>query len=130
MIKIIASGKLKDKHLEGLMQDYIKRIRKYSKIEIHETNTLKEQPGYTIALSEEGKQLDSVEFAKLIKNKTMEDITFLIGSATGIDKEIKKKSNLVLSLSKMTFPHRMFRLFLIEQIYRAIMINKNIKYHK
>tara|TARA_Y100000031_G_C8195641_1_gene373574 strand:- start:905 stop:1276 length:372 start_codon:yes stop_codon:yes gene_type:complete len=123
MITIKAVGKL-DKDLKKISNEYSKRF----KIQIEEVKELKLSKNYNIVCSEEGKQFTSEQFAKLIKEK--ENITFLIGDAFGIDEKIKKEANLILSLSKMTFPHKLFRIFLIEQIYRATTINKNLKYHK
>ena len=120
MITIKAVGKL-DKDLKKISNEYSKRF----KIQIEEVKELKLSKNYNIVCSEEGKQFTSEQFAKLIKEK--ENITFLIGDAFGIDEKIKKEANLILSLSKMTFPHKLFRIFLIEQIYRATTINKNLK---
>jgi 23S rRNA (pseudouridine1915-N3)-methyltransferase len=83
-------------------------------------------------LSEEGKQYTSMEFSKLLKatSQDKQSILFLIGGPEGISDSLKKKADMVLSLSKMTFTHEMARLFLIEQIYRADAISKNKTYHR
>ena len=88
--------------------------------------------GYVVAMDIEGNQLDSVQFAQKIENISLnyDTITFLIGSSYGISEDIKKKANLRLSFSKMTFPHQLFRVMLLEQIYRASTITNNIMYHK
>ena len=80
----------------------------------------------------EGRELTSLELSKKIKNiqMTNPNITFIIGGSYGIDDEIKNMSNHKLSFSKMTFPHQLFRLILLEQIYRAFKINNNEEYHK
>lgn len=84
--------------------------------------------GYTLALSEEGSQIDSVTFAKMIEKYP--DISFIIGGAFGLSEEVKKKADYVLSLSKMTLPHELAYLVLVEQIYRAERILEGHPYHK
>ena len=84
--------------------------------------------GYSIALSEEGEQLDSVSFSKIIEQ--IPDITFIIGGAFGLSEEVKKSVDKTLSLSKMTFTHEMALLILVEQIYRAERILEGHPYHK
>ena len=145
MIKIICLGKIKEQYLNDMIEDYYKRISKYHKIEIIElkdTNDLEEEKNnilkyinnneYIISLDIEGKQYDSIEFSKLIDNTFINygTITFIIGSSTGLHEEIKNKSNLRLSFSKMTFPHGLFRSILLEQIYRSFKILNNETYHK
>ena len=145
MIKIICLGKLKETYLTELVNDYLKRINKYHKIEIIELkdeenleseakNILKyiNPNDYVITLEIEGKQIDSISLAKLI-DKTFinySTITFIIGSSTGLSTTIKSRSNHKLSFSKLTFPHGLFRGILLEQIYRAFKINNNENYHK
>jgi len=144
MIKIICLGKLKEKYLEDLVNDYYKRINKYHKLEIIELkdenieveakNILKyiNNTDYVITLEIDGKMIDSLELAKLIDNTFLNYgvITFVIGSSYGLHESIKKRSNLALSFSKLTFPHGLFRGILLEQIYRAFKINNNESYHK
>ena len=84
--------------------------------------------GYTVALTEEGIQIDSVSFAKLIEKES--DISFIIGGAFGLSDEVKKSANFLLSLSKMTFPHELAYLMLVEQLYRAERILEGHPYHK
>ncbi len=87
---------------------------------------------YIVTLEIEGKQMDSIEFSEAI-DKTLinyPNITFIIGGSYGIHNDIKNKSNLKLSFSKMTFPHQLFRIILLEQIYRGFKIMKNESYHK
>jgi 23S rRNA (pseudouridine1915-N3)-methyltransferase len=151
MIKIITVGKLKEKYLQDATEEYLKRLSKYTKVEIIELEdskidtenlALEEEKDkilkninpkdYVITLEIEGKQLTSVEFSELI-DKTLisnSNITFIIGSSYGIHKDIKEKANYHLSFSKMTFPHQLFRIFLLEQIYRGYKILNNEKYHK
>lgn len=151
MIKIICVGKIKEKYLVEAINEYVKRIQKYSKVEIielpdesqGEVNKIIKLEGekierylnskdFIISLEIEGKSLTSTEFASLIDQKLIEysNITFIIGGSYGIDASIKEKSNYHLSFSKMTFPHQLFRIFLLEQIYRSFKINNNESYHK
>lgn len=145
MIKIICLGKLKEKYLSDLTEDYLKRINKYHKIELIELKDeedLKSEAksimkninanDYVITLEIDGKSISSEELAKLIDNTfiTNSTITFVIGSWAGLDESIKKRSNYALSFSKLTFPHGLFRGILLEQIYRAFKINNHESYHK
>jgi len=145
MIKIICLGKIKEAYLNDLINDYLKRITKYHKIEIielkDEDNILNESKNiqkylhhndFIITLDIFGKDMSSEEFAELINSTFIKygTITFIIGSSLGLDESIKKKSNLNLSFSHLTFPHGLFRGILLEQIYRAFKINNNETYHK
>jgi 23S rRNA (pseudouridine1915-N3)-methyltransferase len=145
MIKIICLGKLKETYLSDLVNDYLKRITKYHKIELIELkdeenleseakNILKYigKNDYVITLEIEGKSLTSTEFASLIEKPfiTSSTITFVIGSSTGLADIVKKRSNYALSFSKLTYPHGLFRGILLEQIYRSFKINNNERYHK
>ncbi len=144
MINIICMGKIKEKYLNDLIDDYTKRISKYHKLNIIELpdndietetkNILKHiKPNdYVISLAIEGKQLDSVELSNLI-DKTFINyptIDFIIGESNGLSDEIKNKSNMLLSFSKLTYPHGLFRGILLEQIYRSFKILNNESYHK
>lgn len=151
MIKIISLGKVKEKYLQDGIDEYIKRISKYTQVKIIELEdegikddkvALKKEKekilkylntkDYIIVLDISGKEMTSLEFADKI-DKTLiinSDITFIIGGSYGLDEEIKSLSNYRLSFSKMTFPHQLFRLILLEQIYRAYKINHNEEYHK
>lgn len=151
MIKIICLGKIKEDYLIKGIDEYKKRISKYQNIEIHELLdegttdkkvALKKEKekilkvinpkDYIITLEIEGKELSSQEFAKKIDEIFISNsnITFIIGGSYGLDDEIKALSKMKLSFSKMTFPHQLFRLVLLEQIYRAFKINNNEEYHK
>ena len=145
MIKIICLGKLKENYLKEMVLDYTKRIRKYHKIEIielkdeegidvEEKNILKhiDAKDYVITLEIKGKNLDSLEFAEVMRNTfiSYSTIVFVIGSSMGLGKEVSLRSNLKLSFSTLTFPHGLFRGVLLEQIYRAFKINNNENYHK
>jgi len=83
-----------------------------------------------ISLTEEGKSFNSIELTTLLLNFKNKKINFLIGDADGIPSDIKDKSNLLLSLSPLTFPHELARLILLEQLYRAISISNNSPYHR
>ena len=150
MIKIICVGSVKEKELSILIQEYLKRISKYTKIEIIEVNdydynikeTLKVEAelimkhispkDYVITLEIEGKELNSVELSEKIRTTyiTNSNIDFIIGGSYGLDDSIKLRSNFKLSFSKLTFPHQLFRLILLEQIYRSFKIINNESYHK
>lgn len=145
MIKIICLGKLKEDYLKDMVSDYVKRISRYHKIEIIQLkdeeilenegkNILKyiDERDYVITWEIEGESLDSVEFAKLLDNTFIKSgtITMVIGSSLGLSEMVKERSNKALSLSKMTLPHGLFRVILLEQIYRAFKINNNENYHK
>ena len=151
MIKLITTGKIKEKYLKEAISEYTKRLSKYTKLEIIELNDYdfdnknivlekeKEQilkhisdKDYIVTLEIEGKQFSSTEFAEKINNIFINNsnITFIIGGSYGLHDDIKKKSNLALSFSKFTFPHQLFRVFLLEQIYRAYKILNNESYHK
>lgn len=151
MIKIITVGSLKEKYLKDAIEEYIKRIKKYTKIEIIEVKDeglveevkainieaekIKKNIGerdYIITLEIEGKEYTSEEFSKKIDEIQIENsnITFIIGGSYGLSNEIKSLARMHLSFSKMTFPHQLFRIMLLEQIYRAYKIINNEKYHK
>ena len=151
MIKIITVGSLKEKYLKDAIEEYTKRIKRYTNLEIIEVKDegLVEESkaiflegekikknisdkDYIITLEIEGKEFDSVEFSKKIDQIQIENsnITFIIGGSYGLSDELKSKSKLNLSFSKMTFPHQLFRVMLLEQIYRAYKIINNEKYHK
>lgn len=144
MIKIICVGKVKEKYLRDMIDDYAKRISKYHKIEIIEltdSNINKEKEellrvintkDYNIVMDIDGNNLSSREFAEKIDKTFLinSNITFIIGGSDGISPEIKELANYRLSFSKLTFPHQLFRGILLEQIYRAFKILNNESYHK
>ena len=144
MIKIICVGKIKEKYLRDGIDDYLKRITKYHKIElieINDTNMEEEAKGilkyinskdYIITLEIEGNMVDSKELSKMIDKTfiTNSNIDFIIGGSDGLSLSIKHISNYKLSFSKLTFPHQLFRLVLLEQIYRSFKILNNETYHK
>ena len=148
-MKIICVGKIKEKFFVDAAEEYIKRIGKYTKLEIIE---IPDEANYNIALKKEeekilskikdndyvvtleieGNSLDSLEFARKIENNfnSNKNLTFVIGSSYGIGDLVKQRSDYKLSFSKFTFPHQLFRIILLEQIYRAYKINNNENYHK
>lgn len=151
MIRIICVGKIKEKFYEEAVKEYQKRLQKYTKLEIIELPDFKsDQPqielekekdrilkmihpkDFVITLEIEGKQLSSIEFAEKIRETFLHyaNITFIIGGSSGLHEEIKKSSNYALSFSKMTFPHQLFRVVLLEQIYRSFKIIHKESYHK
>lgn len=151
MMKIICVGKIKEKFFAEAIKEYEKRISKYTKLKIIEVEDysinnekiIKEkekeqilkyidQKDYVITLEIEGKELTSIELSKKIEStiQTNPNITFIIGGSYGLDDEIKQLSNYKLSFSKLTFPHQLFRIILLEQIYRSYKIINNETYHK
>ena len=151
MIKVISVGKIKEKYLIAAIEEYKKRIEKFTKIEIIEVKDSSfddinkniesekeliekyiDSKDYLITLEIEGKQFTSEEFAKKLEDVFIinSNITFVIGGSYGLSKSIKDKADLHLSFSKMTFPHQLFRVLLLEQIYRSYKINNNESYHK
>ena len=145
MIKIICLGKIKEKYLEDLINDYKKRINKYHKltiIELKDENDLSIEKAniekylgkndYIIALDMEGELITSAKLAQKIDEIfiTNSTITFIIGSSEGLHPDLKKRANYRLSFSRLTFPHGLFRGILLEQIYRSFKILNNEKYHK
>ena len=150
MITIITVGKIKENYIKEGIKDYLKRISKYTKIELIElddvsfdkTKTLKVESesilkkinlkSFIITLEIDGKELNSIELSNLIDNSinNYTDITFIIGGSYGLDDSIKKISNYKLSFGKITFPHQLFRLIFLEQLYRSFKILNNEQYHK
>ncbi len=145
MIKVIVLGKLKEKYLSLLVDDYLGRIRKYHKIEMielkdeydlaREAKNILKYVGvndYVITLEIGGLMIDSREFAAIIDKTfiTNSVITFIVGSSEGLHETVKKRSNKAISFGQVTYPHGLFRGILLEQIYRAFKINNNELYHK
>ncbi len=146
-LKLISVGKIKNKELSGLIKEYSQKIGFDAKLEIIEIkDTTLEEEGekinevidrikenrFVFVLSEEGKQLSSLEVSNKLKQLDLSSktIVFVIGGPFGLYEDVKKKADFVLSMSRMTLTHEMARLFLLEQIYRAISIIQNRKYHK
>lgn len=154
-IKVVAVGKLKDGFNSAAIEEYRKRISRFADVEIKEVAEVnfvktpnlsesleimrregegieKELSGKTVVLDIDGKELSSVELSEKMQKLFMEssEITFIVGGSYGIDKKIKDKADFRLSFSKMTFPHGLFRVMLLEQIYRALTIKEHLPYHK
>lgn len=157
-ITIIAVGKLKEKYLKDAVGEYSKRLSRYCKLNIievmdektpeksseKEENMIREKEGkrilkhlnegnYIIALDLKGNMISSVVFARKVEQLALagnSSITFIIGGSLGISREILQKSNYKLCFSKMTFPHQLFRIMLLEQVYRGFKIIKGEPYHK
>lgn len=157
-ISIICVGKIKERFFSDAIDEYKKRLSKYCNLTITEladekipnnasekeellvkekegTNILNaiKKDSYVVALDLKGKQFTSEEFAKKIDNISINSnstITFIIGGSLGISEKVLVACNELISFSKMTFPHQLFRVFLLEQIYRAFKINNNETYHK
>lgn len=151
MIKIICVGNLKENYLKEAAKEYLKRLEKFTKLEIIETKEEKKDDSsslqkektrieekikgneYLIILDINGEELSSKELSKRIESTLTtqnKDIIFIIGSSHGIHKDIKQKASLELSFSKLTFPHQLFRVMFLEQLYRSFKIINNEPYHK
>lgn len=137
-MKLICVSKIKEQYLQEGIKDYLKRISKYSKLEVIELlnkediiKNIKDKD-YVITLEIDGKQLDSIEFSKMIEKTLISNsnIVFIIGDSDGIDNDVKERSNYKLSFSNMTYPNQLFRLIFLEQLYRAFKIMNNETYHK
>ncbi len=144
MIKIICVGKIKESYYREAIQEYLKRMTKYHKIQIEEIpdSTPKEEgdlilkkinpKDFHIILDIHGKTMDSIAFSNYLDKTflTNSTITFIIGGSDGLDEKVKAIANLKLSFSNLTFPHQLFRVILLEQIYRAFKILHHETYHK
>lgn len=156
-INIICVGKIKEKFFSSAIEEYKKRLSKYCKITITEIQDEKlpikfheaqlnitktkecnkiieaiKKDSYVIALDLSGKQYTSVEFSKKLENIALNfgsSVTFIIGGTLGLNEDVLKLANEKISFSKMTFPHQLFRIFLLEQIFRAFKIQNNETYH-
>lgn len=157
-VTVIAVGKLKEKYLKDACNEYLKRLCSYSKVNIveigeercgdnpsqSEIEAVKEQEGkriiskipngsYIVPMCIEGVQMSSEEFSKKLEKTAIEgfgEITFIIGGSFGLSNEVKELGGLKLSFGKLTLPHQLMRVVLLEQIYRAFSISSNTKYHK
>ena len=157
-ITVLTVGKIKEKYLRDAIAEYSKRLSRYAKLEIIEvadektpdnasetveTNIKNKEAerllkyirddAYLITLEIKGKQLTSEELAQKIDTLGVQGtshIIFVIGGSLGLGEEVLKRSNYALSFSKMTFPHQLMRVILLEQIYRSFKIMKGETYHK
>ena len=157
-IKLVTIGKLKEKYLKEGIAEYSKRLSHFAKVEIIEladektpdkSSQLENQQilakegervlskitdrEFVIALAIEGQQFPSEKFSLVIEDasiKGFSNITFIIGGSLGLSSQVKERANLLMSFGKLTLPHQLMRLVLIEQIYRAFMIQQGSPYHK
>ena len=157
-ITLLAVGKIKEKYLVQGIGEYAKRLSRYCKLEIVEVADektpdkagdaveaqIKETEGrrllkyiregdYVVALAIQGKMLDSIELSKLGENLGIQgesSLVFVIGGSLGVSDEVMRRADYLLSFSKMTFPHQMMRMILLEQIYRGYRIMMREPYHK
>ena len=155
---MLAVGKIKEKYLVQGISEYAKRLSRYCKLEIVEVADektpdkagdaveaqIKETEGrrlleyiregdYVVALAIQGKMLDSIELSKLVENLGIQgesSLVFVIGGSLGLSDEVMRRADYLLSFSKMTFPHQMMRMILLEQIYRGYRIMMREPYHK
>jgi len=157
-VNIICVGKLKEKFLTDAIKEYSKRLSAFCKLNITEldetklpdrvsdsdiANALKSESekilakvgkdAFVIAMCIEGKMMSSEELSKLFDKISVEGksrVDIIIGSSFGLSDEVKKRADLRLSVSPMTFPHQLFRVMILEQVYRAFQISTGGKYHK
>ncbi len=159
LIKIVAVGKIKEKFYKDAIGEYEKRMKAYNKVKIvevadekapetlsdKEVEMVKDSEGerilskikddaFVVTLEIKGKDLDSIKFAKLIQDEMLDgfgrDMVFVIGGSNGLGDNVLKRSNYRLSFGKMTYPHQLMRVILMEQIYRAYRIINKEPYHK
>lgn len=157
-VKVVTVGKLKEKYLKDGIAEYQKRLTRFCKLEMveladektpdrasqAENQLILEKEGerilakisereFVIVLAIEGQQFPSEDFSKLVEDTTLKgfsDITFVIGGSLGLSSSVKKRANLLMSFGKLTLPHQLMRLVLMEQIYRTFMIQQGSPYHK
>jgi 23S rRNA (pseudouridine1915-N3)-methyltransferase len=157
-ITLVSVGKIKEKYFRAAIAEYVKRLGRYCKLEEIVVNDekapeslsesemvqVKDAEGerilskikddqFVIALAIEGKQLTSEDLASKLGDLALRgksDVVFLIGGSLGLSEAVMRRSDLALSFSKMTFPHQLMKVVLLEQIYRAFRIQRNEPYHK
>jgi len=158
-IRIIAVGRLRERHWQDAAADYARRIRPYARLEVEEVaearlkdgaspaeekkamqeegrailERLKGHEGVVVALDRQGRTLDSMQMAGWLEKMILEgrsDVVYVIGGPLGLAPEVLQRAECRLSFSKMTFPHQMMRVILLEQIYRGMRIMKKEPYHR
>lgn len=142
-ISIVCVGKIKEKFYRDAIDEYLKRLSRFARVDIKELpegknpeceaeGILRAVKGKIVALCIEGEKYSSEGLARLIRGFTDrgEESTFVIGSSCGLSDAVKRKADIMLSFSDMTFPHQLMRVILCEQLYRAFMINGGGEYHK
>ena len=136
---IVSVGRLRESYFVDAAAEYVKRIGAFGKvslIDVKEDGALFQKiphGAYTFALCVEGKQLTSEEFSRRLEQVYLSEkkgICFIIGGSEGLPENVKSACDMQLSLSEMTFPHRLAKIMLLEQLYRALSIHNNRKYHK
>ena len=144
MIRVICVGKIKESFYRDAISEYMKRLQKYHKVMIDEVmdSDIKSEKelilkkikdsDYVIAMDINGDEYNSLEFSSFLDKSFLyhSNITFVIGGSDGLDEEVKSRADKRISFSKMTFPHQLFRIILLEQIYRSFKIIHHESYHK
>lgn len=159
ILRIVAVGRLRERYWQDAVSDYVRRLRSYGRVEIIEIPEariqdnassaegekamaqeaesilarLKKQEGPVVVLDRKGKALDSRELAEWLGKQILDgpsEVTWIIGGPLGLDQSVLRRADLVLSFSRLTFPHQMMRLILLEQIYRSFRILHHEPYHK
>ena len=152
-INIVVVGQLKEKYLKDAENEYLKRLSRFSQVEIKEVGEYlsnsktnveqiqemecaeleKKVSGYVVAMDKSGELISSEELSKLVEKSFTDGnkcVTFVIGGSNGLTSSFLKRANKVVSFGKITYPHQLMRVLLLEQIYRAETIINNITYHK
>jgi 23S rRNA (pseudouridine1915-N3)-methyltransferase len=153
-INIVAAGKIKEEYFARMIDEYSKRIGRFCAFNIKETpdvfvtkepndsevrlmlakeaaHMLPHLKGYVVVCDAGGELYSSDELARLFKNSNTEsEFTFVVGGSHGLSEQIKKEARILLSFGRFTYPHKLLRVMLAEQIYRALTINNNMPYHK
>ena len=157
-MKVISVGKLKEKYLKDGIAEYVKRLGRFTKVELVEVADEKTpdqaspaenqqilekeatrilakigERDFVVVLAIEGQQFPSESFSQQLADASIRgfsDFTFVIGGSLGLAPRVKKRANLLMSFGKLTLPHQLMRLILVEQIYRAFMIQQGSPYHK
>ena len=156
-VRIIAVGKLKEAYFQQAQAEYLKRLGSYLKLELIELPDLPCPDGasaaqeeqvrrkeglqirnvlqprdFVVVFDREGKEVSSVELAGFLQERELagSSLALIVGGSLGVSKDLLELANLKLSFSRLTFPHQLFRVILLEQLYRACKINRGEKYHK
>ena len=157
-ITVLAVGKIKEKYFTGAVEEYAKRLSRFCRLELVEVpdekmpdgagraqelqirikegeRILQKLPGssFVVALSIDGRMLDSVELSRQMERWNVNGIShiiFVIGGSLGLSPQVLERADMKLSFSKMTFPHQLMRVILLEQVYRSYMIRSGAPYHK
>lgn len=145
-ITILCAGSLKEKYLKDAEKEYLKRLSRYAKVTVTETKEYEDiekegeellkkikEDSFAIALAICGDEMSSKELALYLEGlgiKGESNITFVIGGSDGLSQKVFERADIAISFSKLTFPHQLIRIFLLEQIYRSFKIIKNEPYHK